>query len=229
MSNIDDEYFSEISDEEVEVRDVIKIVFLGDSGVGKTNILSRFSRDEFSFDTKPTIGLDFAVKNIRMMDHYMRLQIWDTAGQERYQSFTSTYFKDSTGIILVYDISSQESFAHLDNWLNMVKANCNMEKIACILLANKIDLQDDRQVGEKEGREYAQRNGLLFAEVSAFSNTGNSINKAFNNLLKEIVPKYDFPDNDEPEIKSTYRNTIEIKPDDSAQSQEVKSKNCCLG
>ena len=131
--------FEEISDEEIEASNLIKIIFLGSTGVGKTNLLSRFSSDTFLPFSKPTIGVDFTVKTIQLGKHYLKLQIWDTAGQERYRSFTSAYFKDCHGIFLVYDITQRDSFKSLPNWLSLAYSSVGHKKIPIILIGNKIE------------------------------------------------------------------------------------------
>ena len=223
--------FSEISDDEIEVSNVFKLVFVGNSGVGKTNLMTKFTRDEFTFETKPTIGLDFSTKTVRTGGHFIRMQIWDTAGQERYQSFTSTYFKDAVGIIVVYDITNQPSFAGLDKWLKIVEENINPERTSLLLIGNKIDLESDRQINTKEGKEFAEAHNMAFYETSAFDNRGNCIGKAFHALLKKIIPTFDFPADDKQEIKKSMRNVIDVKTMEKKLGQdkgpEVQGNSCC--
>ena len=223
--------FSEISDEDCEVTNVFKLVFVGNSGVGKTNLMTKFTRDEFTFETKPTIGLDFSTKTVRTGGHFIRMQIWDTAGQERYQSFTSTYFKDAVGIIVVYDITNQPSFAGLDNWLKIVEDNINPERTSLLLIGNKIDLESDRQINRKEGEDFAKNHDMAFYETSAFDNRDNCIGKAFHALLKKIIPKYDFPKDNKPEIKQSQRSVIDVKNIEKKLAQdkgpEIQGNTCC--
>jgi small GTP-binding protein len=180
-------YLSTGLEEENSVGDIFKIVFMGDSGVGKTNLMGRFSRNAFNINSKPTIGVDFALKNVKLGPYLVRLQLWDTAGQERYKSFTSTYFKDAQGIIFVYDITCKESFTNISNWLDNAKMHVDIKNCATILIGNKMDLESDRQVGTAEARDFAERNEMLFFETTALDNTDDCIGRAFYILINGII------------------------------------------
>jgi small GTP-binding protein len=184
------DHMSEISDEEIDVRDIFKIVFLGDSGVGKTNIMCRFTTDTFNINSKPTIGVDFGIKTIALGGHIIKLQLWDTAGQERYRTFTSAYFKDSLGMIIVYDITNMESFRSVDKWLEIAKEYIAFKSIKLLLLGNKIDLDEDRQVSILEASDYAEKHDMVFMEVSALDNRQNCVNEGFFKLIKSRVIRH---------------------------------------
>ena len=115
-----------------------KIVIIGDSGVGKSNILSRYVRDEFSIDTKATVGVEFGSKILTLNNQQIKIQIWDTAGQEKYKSVSSIYYKGAKGALLVYDISRKETFNNLNRWVNEIKNNSD-ENINILLIGNKCD------------------------------------------------------------------------------------------
>ena len=119
---------------------IFKIVLIGDSGVGKTNILSRYISNEFSLNTQATVGVEFGSKIIKKGEKLIKLQIWDTAGQERYKSITSAYYKGAKGAFVVYDITKMKTFKNLDKWITELKANGN-EDIYIILIGNKLDLE----------------------------------------------------------------------------------------
>jgi small GTP-binding protein len=187
MSSIDcseNDCFSDLAEDEVDVRTLYKIVFLGNSGVGKTNIMHRFTTNSFNINTKPTIGVDFAIKTISVDDTFVKLQLWDTAGQERYQTYTSAYFKDALGIIIVYDITSQESFKAVRRWMEIASDHVQLQSCCFLLLGNKTDLEATRQVSTFEAQEYATKNGLIFMETSAFEAKNPNVFRAIKMLVR---------------------------------------------
>jgi small GTP-binding protein len=131
---------------------IFKVVLIGDSGVGKSNILTRYLKDEFSLNTKTTVGVEFGTKQIAVDDIKIKAQIWDTAGQERYRSITNAYYKGSKGALLVYDITKRNTFENVDRWLEEFKKNCDPD-ISIILIGNKFDLENDREVTVEEGQK----------------------------------------------------------------------------
>jgi len=150
---------------------------------GKTNLLSRFTRDEFTLDTKSTIGVEFATKTLSVDGKFVKAQIWDTAGQERYRAITSTYYRGAVGALMVYDITSTESFKNLDKWLNEVKEHAP-DGVVVLLVGNKVDLEFKREVGREDALAYAKANGLSFLETSALDST--NVKKAFEKIISEI-------------------------------------------
>jgi small GTP-binding protein len=135
---------------------IYKIVLIGDSGVGKSNILSRYLSDSFSFDSKATVGVEFGSKNIKIEEDIIKVQIWDTAGQERYKSITNAYYKGAKGALLVFDLTRKSSFDSIDKWVTDLKANGD-EKISIILIGNKSDLEENRQVTQEEAASKAEQ------------------------------------------------------------------------
>jgi small GTP-binding protein len=135
---------------------IFKVVLIGDSGVGKSNILSRYLKDEFNLHTKTTVGVEFGTKKIEVDGMKIKAQIWDTAGQERYKSITNAYYKGSKGALLVYDITKKESFDNIEKWLQEFKRNCEPD-ITIILIGNKCDLQNERVVSREEGQTQAAK------------------------------------------------------------------------
>jgi len=172
-------YSSQGLEDDNSIGEIFKIVFMGDASVGKTNIMSRFCRNQFNINSKPTIGVDFALKNVKLGPHLIRLQLWDTAGQERYKTFTSTYFKDAQGIIYVYDITKYESFSNIERWIMNAQSHVDLSKTAMILIGNKIDLESERQVGKEEAADFANKHSMLFFETSALENRDECIGQAF--------------------------------------------------
>jgi len=188
LSKID--HMSEVSVEDVEVTDVLKIVFLGDSGVGKTNIMSRFTHNGFDINTRPTLGVDFGIKTIGIGSRIFKLQLWDTAGQERYKSFTTTYFNDAVGLIVVYDITSPESFYNVDSWVKLALQSLDESDCKIMLLGNKIDLESDRAISTLEGQELANRLNMMFMEVSALDNRQECVGSALFKLVRSHIKRH---------------------------------------
>lgn len=162
-----------------------KIILLGDSAVGKSNLLLRFTRNSFFTDHKPTIGVEFFSKTVQIQNNKLvRAQIWDTAGQERYQFIASSYYRESVGALLVYDVTNRKSFDHIPKWLKEVELHCD-ENCLCILVGNKCDLEESqRQVSDLDGKAFAEKNGMAFIETSAL--TAVNVAVAFHKLIQKI-------------------------------------------
>ena len=163
---------------------ILKLVLIGDSGVGKTNILSRYNNNEFSLATQPTVGVEFGNKIIKKENKSIKLQLWDTAGRERYKAITNAFYKGSKGAFVVYDITRKSSFLNIDKWIGELKTN-GSEDILIILVGNKSDLEDKREVSIEDGEKKAKQYGIAFCETSALQ--GKNIEYAFNILIDEII------------------------------------------
>jgi small GTP-binding protein len=162
---------------------LFKIVLIGDSGVGKSNILSRFTRNEFSVESKSTIGVEFATRSIEIEKKVVKAQIWDTAGQERYRAITSAYYRGAVGALLVYDVTKKETFADVEKWLAELRDHAD-SKIVIMLTGNKCDLQHLRSVTTQDAEIYAVKEDLLFLETSALNSV--NIDAAFQKVLSVI-------------------------------------------
>mmetsp|Transcript_35571 Transcript_35571/g.72483 ORF Transcript_35571/g.72483 Transcript_35571/m.72483 type:complete len:210 (-) Transcript_35571:158-787(-) len=162
---------------------LFKVVLIGDSGVGKSNLLSRFTRNEFSLESKSTIGVEFATKSIQTEGKMIKAQIWDTAGQERYRAITSAYYRGAVGALLVYDISKKGTFENVERWLKELRDHAE-PGIVVMLVGNKSDLKHLRTVQTEEAMQFAKDNNLAFIETSA--NEGSNVETAFHNILTEI-------------------------------------------
>ena len=149
-----------------EVDYIFKVLIIGDSSVGKSNILLRFSDNTFHETFLPTIGVDFKIKNLSVNNKTVKLNIWDTAGQERFKTITAAYYKGSHGVLVVYDITDKEGFNNVPSWINEAKKYAG-PNIAKILVGNKCDLNDERKVSTQEGKDLADREGMAFFECSA--------------------------------------------------------------
>jgi Ras-related protein Rab-1A len=172
---------------------LFKLILLGDSSVGKSSILYRFTDDDFA-ETQSTIGVDFKIKTIVVNDHICKLQVWDTSGQCKFRAITRSYYRGAHGIILVYDVTNRSSFENLDYWLNEIKIYASPD-VNIIIVGNKNDLVS-RDVLTEEGIEFAESRGLTFIETSAkmgicvddvFSNISSEIQTITNNLQKSMI------------------------------------------
>ena len=161
----------------------IKIIVVGDSGVGKTNLINRFASDKFDTNSKATIGVEFVYKTLKINKEIIKVEVWDTAGVERYRSITSSYYKGANGAIIVYDLTDEESFKNVESWMNEVikKGKQNMQ---FLLVGNKKDLINDRVVTEQKGIDKAKELNMNLFEASALEK--DNVNEAFNFLIKEI-------------------------------------------
>lgn len=160
-----------------------KVVLVGDSGVGKTNLLYRFTRNDFNAESKSTIGVEFATRNVSIKGKVVRVQIWDTAGQERYRAITSVYYRGAVGALVVYDITKPLSFSNLEKWLGELHEHADQD-VCIMVVGNKTDLRHLRAVTLDEGRILAEKNNFSFIETSALDAT--NVGEAFNNLLVDI-------------------------------------------
>ena len=136
---------------------VFKIVLVGDSGVGKTNLLTRFSKNEFNLESRATIGVEFATKTIQTESgHVIKAQIWDTAGQDRYRAIASSYYKGAVGALLCYDITKTQSFVNCEKWLSELRQH-GKENMTLMLIGNKTDLAKMREVKTEDAANYAEK------------------------------------------------------------------------
>lgn len=160
----------------------IKLLMIGDSGVGKTCLLLRYANDSFSPTFITTIGIDFKIKNITLDDKKVKLQIWDTAGQERFRTITTSYFRGAEGILLVYDVTDRASFNSIRNWVGQIQQHADVN-VSKILVGNKCDMSDDRVISTEEGQKLADEYGIQFFETSAKSSV--NVDSGFIAIARE--------------------------------------------
>ncbi|KAH7097730.1 putative GTP-binding protein Rab11 [Auriculariales sp. MPI-PUGE-AT-0066] len=166
---------------------LFKVVLVGDTGVGKSNLTSRFTKNEFDLESRSTIGVEFATRVINVDGKTIKGQIWDTAGQERYRAITSAYYRSALGAILVYDVTKRGSYNNAVNrWLNEVRQHADSQ-IAIVLVGNKSDLTHLRSVPTNEAKTFAAQNGMIFIETSALNSS--NVDSAFHTLLNDIYHK----------------------------------------
>lgn len=158
---------------------------MGDQHVGKTCIIERFVYDVFTEKQHPTVGVDFLAKTLHIDDRNIRLQLWDTAGQERFRSLIPSYLRDATCAIIVFDVTKRESFDGIEKWIKDYRENRGLEA-PCVMVANKIDLTQNRLVTDEEGKKKAIENGMNYYEISA--KTGENISSMFKSIAMQLQP-----------------------------------------
>jgi len=203
---------------------LIKLLLIGDSGVGKSCLLLRFSDDSFTPSFITTIGIDFKIRTIELEGKRIKLQIWDTAGQERFRTITTAYYRGAMGILLVYDVTDEKSFNNIRNWIRNIEQHAT-ESVNKILIGNKCDMVEKKVVDSARGKALADEYAIKFLETSA----KNSINveEAFITLAKDIKKR--LIDNQQdpgttPKTTNTGGVTIDKNGGDKAQA---KKTGCC--
>jgi len=198
---------------------LFKLVLIGDSGVGKSCLLLRFADDNFTDSYISTIGVDFRFRTVTIDKKTVKLQIWDTAGQERFRTITSAYYRGADGIIMVYDVTSQESFDHVEEWLSEVDRYAN-ENTAKLLVGNKADLIEEKQVSEETAQRFADKLGISFLETSA--KTATNVDAAFLTMGKELINREKQPGNKDAQKPGGDKN-VKLK----VVKTPGKQKGCC--
>jgi len=165
---------------------LLKLVIVGDSGVGKTNLVARYVVDEFNIESPSTIGVDFMTKTLTMDGLEVRAQLWDTAGQEKFRAIARTMYQGAKGAAVVYDITNRSSFEAVPHWVEEFQHHVPPTAVI-LLIGNKCDLEDQRQVPTETARAFAQDHGYLFLETSALDTT--NVDKAFVTIIGEIVSR----------------------------------------
>ncbi|KAF1754427.1 hypothetical protein GCK72_020988 [Caenorhabditis remanei] len=200
---------------------LFKVVLIGDSGVGKSNLLSRFTRNQFDLETKSTIGVEFATRSMMIEGKKIKATIWDTAGQDRYRAITSAYYRGTLGALVVYDIAKHQTFENIERWLKELRNHADQQDISIMLVGNKTDLRHLRAVPTDEAAVFAERNQMSFIETSALDST--NVEEALRNLLtaiyKSVSTKYGVNE------KPVYGGLGTVMP--SVPTTEQVKKQCC--
>eukprot|EP00475_Leptophrys_vorax_P026278 TRINITY_DN3699_c0_g1_i1.p1 TRINITY_DN3699_c0_g1~~TRINITY_DN3699_c0_g1_i1.p1 ORF type:complete len:209 (+),score=58.28 TRINITY_DN3699_c0_g1_i1:64-690(+) len=194
---------------------LFKIVLLGDSGVGKSSLMLRFADDVFNESFVSTIGVDYRFRTVNIDGKRVKLHLWDTAGQERYRALTSNYLRGSHGILVVYDVTSKETLDHITEWMVSVNKWAG-DTVTKVLVGNKADLEDKRQVSTAEGEEVARNMGMLYFETSA--KTATNVDIVFMAEAQEML-KIGIE-------KEAKRQSI-VKIQESVNSPGGDKKGCC--
>ena len=209
----------------------LKIIIVGDSSVGKTNIINRYVNGEFSRDYMITIGMDFLTCNLELDNKIFKLNLWDTAGSEQFRSVTKGYYSNSCCALIVYDITNEKTFQNVKQWMDDCYAFAN-KNIHLVLVGNKIDLQQDRKINKETAEEFAGQYGMDFYEVSALS--GENIENIFFGICNFISQqidegKYDFNDPSVGVSKSNIEEGLKINRNLNQKEETINksSKKCC--
>ncbi|XP_052785927.1 ras-related protein Rab-8A isoform X1 [Mya arenaria] len=166
----------------------IKVLIIGDSAVGKTSLMFRYCDNTYSPIFISTIGIDFKIRTIELDGKKIKLQIWDTAGQERFRTITTAYYRGAMGIMLVYDITNEKSFDNIRNWIRNIEEHASRD-VEKMILGNKCDMNDKRQVSKERGEQLAIEHGIKFMETSAKASI--NVEEAFFTLARDIKAKMD--------------------------------------
>jgi len=206
---------------------LIKLLLIGDSGVGKSCLLLRFSDDSFTPSFITTIGIDFKIRTIELEGKRIKLQIWDTAGQERFRTITTAYYRGAMGILLVYDVTDEKSFNNIRNWIRNIEQHAT-ESVNKILIGNKCDMVEKKVVDSARGKALADEYTIKFLETSA----KNSINveEAFITLAKDIKKRLidnQDPNNGQPGTKT--EGGVKVQPAGGNGGNAKKPAGKCCG
>lgn len=191
-----------------------KLLIIGDSGVGKTSLLLRFIEDSFTSNHLTTIGIDFKTKMVKMKNSIIKLQIWDSAGQDRFKTITNSYYKGANGIILAYDVTDENSFHSIKNWLRQIEENTTKDIIK-VLVGNKCD-KDDRKISFEEGEKLAEKSCISFFESSA--KTNHYVNEIFIYFAQELLNEIE---------RKCKENNLIIHKKTQKEQENVKPSSCC--
>ena len=196
-----------------------QILLLGDSSVGKTSLISRYANGIFKEEYLATVGLDYYTKQEMIKNLNVLVKLWDTAGQERFKALTPNYFRNAEGVVLVYDVTSTESFENLKYWISSIKTNLGEKDIfiPIIIIGNKIDMEDSREINKDEANKFASENNYKYFETSA--KTGEGVDEAIRELVNQILANSDKNE----EIKEE-RKSVRIQENTNANQ---KKKGCC--
>ncbi|CAG8460079.1 11249_t:CDS:2 [Funneliformis mosseae] len=198
---------------------LIKLLLIGDSGVGKSCLLLRFSDDSFTPSFITTIGIDFKIRTIELDGKRIKLQIWDTAGQERFRTITTAYYRGAMGILLVYDVTDERSFKNIRNWFSNIEQHAS-EGVNKILIGNKCDWVEKKAITKEQGQALADEFGIKFLETSAKANI--NVEEAFFTLARDIKKR--LIDTHAQEQQNTQNKRLEL---DNKSPKSSAGSNCC--
>ena len=196
---------------------LFKIMLIGDSGVGKSSLLSKYVRDEFDKSYISTIGVDFRIKTVKHKNKIVKLQIWDTAGQERFRTITASYYRGAHGIVVAFDLTNKESFENISSWLNEIDINSSGNNISLIIVGTKADLVSKRTVSQEVIKKFVSENKCIYVETSSL--TGQNVEKAFDEMVANLINSRE-GSLSEKKLKTS----IELRP---VKSIKKEGKNFC--
>ena len=198
---------------------IVQLLVIGDSSVGKTSLITRYTNGTFKEEYLATVGLDYYSKNEEINNQAIQIKLWDTAGQERFKALTQNYFRNAEGVLLAFDVTNEESFNNLKDWISSIKINMEAKNIflPLIVVGNKIDMENDREITKEEAEKFASENKYKYFETSA--KTGEGVDEAIKELINLVLNQ-----NQVDEQKIEARKSVPLK--DNNQKEE-KKKGCC--
>ena len=196
-----------------------QILLLGDMAVGKTCLINRYTNGVFKEEYTSTVGIDFYTKPEEINNKTVQVKIWDTVGQERFRALTPSFLRNAEGVVIVFDVTSQDSFDNVKGWINSIKSNLGEKIIPIIIVGNKIDMENMREIQKEDGNKIASENGYKYFETSA--KTGKGVDEAFKELVNQILDIQDKNDDE----KVDERPSVKIHKDNNKDNQ--KKKGCC--
>ena len=198
---------------------IVQLLVIGDSSVGKTSLITRYTNGTFKEEYLATVGLDYYSKNEEFNNQTIQVKLWDTAGQERFKALTQNYFRNAEGVLLAFDVTNEESFNNLKDWISSIKINMEAKNIflPLIVVGNKIDMENDREITKEEAEKFASENKYKYFETSA--KTGEGVDEAVKELINLVLNQ-----NQVDEQKIEARKSVPLK--DNNQKEE-KKKGCC--
>ena len=199
-----------------------QLLIIGDSSVGKTSLINRYTNGTFKEEYLATVGLDYSSKDEEFNNETVHIKLWDTAGQERFKSLTQNYLRNADGILLVYDVTKTESFENLKDWICSIKQNMETKNIflPLIICGNKVDMEESREITKEDAEKFASKNNYKYFETSA--KTGEGVDEAIRELVNQILNQNGEVD----EQKVEARKSVQIK---SASNENLieKKTGCC--
>ena len=198
---------------------IVQLLVIGDSSVGKTSLITRYTNGTFKEEYLATVGLDYYSKNEEINNQAIQIKLWDTAGQERFKALTQNYFRNAEGVLLAFDVTNEESFNNLKEWISSIKVNMEAKNIflPLIIVGNKIDMENERDITKEDAENFASENKYKYFETSA--KTGEGVDEAVKELINLVLNQ-----NQVDEQKIEARKSVPLK--DNNQKEE-KKKGCC--
>ena len=202
---------------------ICQILIIGDSSVGKTSIITRYTNGTFKEEYLGTVGLDYYTKEEIIDNKTIRVKLWDTAGQERFRSLTQNYFRNAEGVLLTFDLTSNESFDSLKEWINSIKKNMESQNIyiPLVIIGNKLDMEELREIKKEDAEKFANENNYKYFETSA--KTGEGIDNSIRELII-LVLKNKGQIDDQKEARA---NSMQIKEEKKSKDNNENKKKCC--
>ena len=201
---------------------ICQLLIIGDTSVGKTSLITRYTNGTFKEEYLATVGLDYYSKEEIINNKTINIKIWDTAGQERFKALTQSYFRNAEGVILAFDVTNTSSYDNLKDWIGSIKKNLEGKNIflPLIIVGNKIDMEESREVEKENAEQFATENNYKYFETSA--KTGEGVDEAVRDLVNQVLNNNQI---DEQKIEA--RKSVQLKEEDNNEGEVKKKKGCC--